>query len=80
MARTITVIASAFVFAVVGLIAGIAVNLTRADDFSDRNGVFTVFTTLIPTAGGMFFGTCVGAFAVGIGSRYTPKSSSLPQR
>jgi hypothetical protein len=68
VAKTIVVIASAFLFTVLGLSTGIAINLLRPDS-PDTAVVFTVFSMVAPTAAGALFGACVGAFAVGIGSR-----------
>jgi hypothetical protein len=70
MAKTIVIIASAFLFTVLGLATGIAVNLLKPDS-SNSNAEFTVISTVLPTAGGALFGACVGAFAVGMGSRST---------
>jgi hypothetical protein len=69
--KPIIIIASAFLFTVLGLATGTAVNLLRPETTS-TNPEFTVLATVLPTAGGALFGACVGAAAVGIGSRGTP--------
>jgi hypothetical protein len=75
VAKIIVIIASAFIFTVLGLATGIAVNLLRPAS-PNMNAEFTVLSTVLPTAGGALFGTCVGALAVVVGSRFTPPKNS----
>jgi hypothetical protein len=67
VAKTITIIASALIFTVLGLITGVALNWFRhtADNY---NSEFAVMGMVCPTLGGALFGAAVGAFAVMMGS------------
>ena len=66
MAKTITIIASALIFTVLGLITGVALNWFRHNS-NNYTGDFAVFAMLGPTVGGAVFGAAVGAFAVMMG-------------
>ena len=65
MAKTIVIIASAFIFTVLGLITGVAINWFHPDS---SGGEFVVMSTVFPTLGGAIFGAAVGALAVVMGS------------
>jgi hypothetical protein len=63
LAKTIIILASAFVFTVLGLATGVAIMWNRSPDFRDHEGVATFFMIAVPTVGGLVAGTLLGLFA-----------------
>jgi hypothetical protein len=63
MARSILIVASTFLFTVLGLVTGIALLLTLPKDFYDPEGFQRGVMMMLPLAGGGVFGLIVGAIA-----------------
>jgi ABC-type molybdate transport system permease subunit len=66
MFKALTVIASAFLFTVLGIVASVVLVMNRPTDFQDREGVWTAIMVLLPTTGGFVAGVVVGLIAASL--------------
>ena len=73
MFKTIAVIASTFLFTILGIAAAVVLVLNRPQDMQDRDGIWTALMVLLPTAGGFVAGAVVGLVAASL----APSSAKL---
>lgn len=73
MFKTIAVIASTFLFTILGIAAAVVLVLNRPQDLQDRDGIWTALMVLLPTTGGLIAGAVVGLLAASL----APSSTKL---
>ena len=66
MFKTIAVIASTFLFTVLGIAASVVLVLNRPQGLEDREGIWTAFMVMLPTAGGFVAGAIIGLVAASL--------------